>query len=201
LPHPSILKDFRGLIQKYFLEPLVLSRNPPRLDAMGVAVGLVVGLGTPVGLHSVAVGLCRLMFRFNLLAGLAFTWVCNPINMFPLYYIYYRLGSLLLNRPAEMNFVGFRELMDCTADQSYCWETVAEFAKLGQDLVIRWLVGAEVLAIIFGTVGYLVTYRIQANRCRRAADRLGIGYAQYISDLETRAEVSPAPSFRNGQKD
>ncbi len=170
------------------MEPLVLSRNPPWFDARGVAVGLFVGLGTPVGIHTAVVALMRLVFRFNFPVGLAFTWVCNPLSIFPLYYFCYWLGSVLLGRARTMDFEVFSRLMHPVTDKAYFWEAVSEFLSLGQDLVARWFVGALTLGAISAILGYAITYAIRVNRCRREAGRLGIGYEQYVAGLERPSE-------------
>jgi hypothetical protein len=41
-----------------------------------------------------------------------------------------------------------------------------------------------ILAVIFGILGYVVTYKIQKERCRKAAERLGTEYEEYIRQLE-----------------
>jgi uncharacterized protein len=149
---------------KKFVEPLVSSANPPWFDARGVSIGLIIGLGTPIGAHTVVLVLLRFVFRFNLLAAYAFSWVCNPFNMIFVYYGYYWLGSVLLHRPFNMDFHVFRKLIDPIAEQGHFWETLAEFAQLGEEILVRWLVAAVLFAIIFGILGYLITYRIQKKR-------------------------------------
>ena len=191
---PAFLKQVTELVKKHLLDPLIRSKNPPGIDARGVAVGLLVGIGIPVGAHTAVVGLLRLLLRFNLLAGFAFTWVCNPFTIFPLYYFCYWLGSLLLGRPIDMSFEAFRALMHSTVNQEYFWGTLVEFAKLGQGLLVRWLIGAGVVAIISATAGYVITLRIQTIRCQKVADKKGLGCAQYIELLEKQLDRTKEPA-------
>ncbi|MEW6347598.1 MAG: DUF2062 domain-containing protein [Thermodesulfobacteriota bacterium] len=179
-----------AFLRRHFVEPLAISRNPPWFDARGVAVGLFVGLGTPVGIHTVAVALMRLLFRFNFPVGLAFNWVCNPFNMFPLYYFYYWFGSVLLGKAPTMEFEVFRRLMDSVTDRTYFWEEFAGFLQLGQDLLLRWTVGALVVGVVSAVLGYLITYGVQARRCRREAEKSGMGYEEYVRGLEEPLSVS-----------
>jgi len=176
----------RGLFSKYFVEPLVLSRNPPWFDARGVAVGFIVGFGTPIGSHCVATLLLRSVFRFNLIVALAFTWVCNPFNVIFLYYGYYFLGSIILGKPS-MDFEVFRQLLDPIAQKSYFWEVLQGFMQLGKDLLLRWTIAATVLAAISGTLGYVITYRVQTARCRLRASKMGVKYEMFLKEMEDRA--------------
>ncbi len=183
----KLLSRFGRILYEHFIEPLVRFKYPPRLDARGVAAGLVVGFGVPLGGHIVTLTLLRLLFRFNFPAAIAFTWVCDPFNVIFVYYGYYCLGSLLLGRPLEMNFEVFRTLVSPIADRAYFWEHVSAFMSLGQDLLTRWFVGAETLAVVSGVLGYVITYKIQLVRCRRAAKKMELKYEDLIGHLETKA--------------
>ncbi|HMK37224.1 MAG TPA: DUF2062 domain-containing protein [Desulfomonilaceae bacterium] len=171
----------------FFVEPLIGSKDPPWIDARGVAIGLIVGFGTPVGAHTAAVCLLRLAFRFNFIAALAFTWVCNPFNVAFLYYGYYHIGSTVLGRPAALDFHVFEKLILPIADKSHFWEALSEFTQLGEDLLLRWSVAAVLLAVIFGAIGYAVTYHIQKKRCKKAAKQMGIRYEKLVKLLETKS--------------
>lgn len=69
-------------------------------------------------------------------------------------------------------------------DKTYFWEALAAFADLGCEIVVRWTVAAVILATVFGILGYVVTFRIQEKRCRRAAEELGIAYEHFLEGLE-----------------
>jgi uncharacterized protein len=182
----TVLNWFRSKLYSHLLEPLVGSRNPPWFDARGVAIGVIVGFGTPVGAHTAAVCLLRLGLRFNFVAALAFTWVCNPFNVIFLYYGYYHLGSFLLGRSPSMDFHMFERLILPIAEKGHFWETLAEFMQLGEDLLLRWFVAAVLLAVISGPIAYVVTRYFQTQRCKRTAKKLGIKYEKLVEDLETQ---------------
>ena len=95
----GIWEKWRTWVRKYFLEGFVGSMNPPWFDARGIAVGLAVGFGVPLGGQIVVLALLRTLFRFNSVVAFAFTWVNNPFSIIPLYYGYYYFGARLLNRP------------------------------------------------------------------------------------------------------
>lgn len=182
----GLWKRGRRFLYDRFLGPLIFSKHPPRFDATGVCIGLVVGLATPVGAHTVAVALLRLVLRFNFVVALAFTWVCNPFNVFFLYYGYYVLGSIVLGEPISMDFEVFRNLLHPVADKAYFWEAVAEFVQLGREMLVRWTVAAVLLGTVFGVLGYVITYRIQKNRCLKAAKKMRMAYDAYIEELERK---------------
>jgi uncharacterized protein len=179
----------REIIRRNIVDPLVFSRHPPRFDAVGVSLGLVIGFGAPIGGHVLGLGLLRLAFRFNFILALAVSSVVNPFNIIPLYYGYYWLGSIVLERPVAMNFEVFRKIMNPVLDKGYFWEVHTAFIQLGWEILVRWVVAAAILAVVFGTLGYVITFRIQKKRCMRKAQVLGIQYENYLEDLERNAHT------------
>ncbi len=59
--------------------------------AGGVAVGMFCGL-VPGPLQMLSAALCAVVFRVNLPVAVIVTWYTNPITIFPLYYLAYKLG-------------------------------------------------------------------------------------------------------------
>jgi uncharacterized protein len=176
--------------RKYFIEPFTTSRNPPWFDARGVAVGLFIGLGIPVGIQMMVLGLLRLLFRFNTIIAFACTWVNNPVSIIPMYYGYYCLGSLMLGRQVIMSSADFQTLIRPMLYPEYFWHSAQAFVYLGWDIVVRWLVAALTVSATCGLIGYLTSYRLWMKRCRRKAKCLGISYGELLSELEGSVEKS-----------
>jgi uncharacterized protein (DUF2062 family) len=178
-------RDFSGNpIKKYLVEPFKSSNNPPWFDARGVAFGLLIGFGIPLGAQMVFLGLLRLILRFNVVIAFAFTWVNNPISVIPMYYAYYVLGSLLLGKPAVMTLADFHDLMKPVLHAQYFWNSVHAFIILGADLLIRWFLAAVSVAIPAAVAGYFISHRVQRKRFRRKAEKLGITYRKLVQQLE-----------------
>jgi uncharacterized protein len=177
-----------GRLRKYFLAPLLSSSNPPWFDARGIAAGLAIGFGIPVGAQMLCLGIARFLIRFNTLVAFAFTWVNNPITLIPMYYGYYYLGSLILGRSEMMTLEGFHQLMDPITRSGYFWQSLRAFAHLGADIVFRWAAAAVVVAILSGILGYAVGYFVQSRRCIRKAQRMGISYEKLVAELEQSVE-------------
>lgn len=171
-------------IGRHVFKPFRESTNPPWFDARGIAVGLAVGFGIPVGAQVAVLALLRLLFKFNSLAAFAFTWVNNPLTIIPLYYGYYYLGSLMLGRPISLTGEGFRMMMMPILHADRFWYSVTEFARLGGDVLLRWSLTAILLAAVSSVFGYVIGLVIQKAHCRRKAVQLGIAYEKLVQDLE-----------------
>ncbi len=178
----------RSKFRKHFIEPFISSRNPPWFDARGVAVGLFIGLGIPVGTQMMVLGLLRLLFRFNTIIAFACTWVNNPVSIIPMYYGYYCLGSLVLGRQVIMSAEDFQTLMRPMLYPEYFWHSAQAFVYLGWDIVVRWSVAALIVSATCGLIGYLGSYRLWKVRCSRKAMQLGISYEKLLSELEGSVE-------------
>lgn len=187
----GLIRRIRVSFYQNLIEPLVSSKNSPSFDARGVSFGLIVGFLAPIGTHAIALCLLRFVFRFHFGIAFAFTFVSNPLNVVPLYYGYYYMGSRLLGKPVTLEFEGFEKLLSPVLSTTYFWEALSAFAALGYEVLLRWFVSAVVLSVVFGTLGYVVTYKIQVRRCKRAALRMGVDYAHYLEQLERNAETGP----------
>jgi len=147
-------------------------------------MGLIIGFLIPVGGQLFFLALMRSVFRFNYMVAAGFTFVSNPLNMIPLYYGYYWLGSVLLMEPVSLDFKIFQNVLTPVMEKEYFWESLSAFMTLGWGILIRWLVAAVFLSIFFGIVGYAGTYAIQKKRCRKAAQDLGLSLDEYLEILK-----------------
>jgi uncharacterized protein len=180
----------QGLLDKFrrrVVDPLRSSVHPPWFDARGMAVGLFVGFGIPIGAQMLFLALLRLLFRFNSVIAFAFTWVNNPITLLPMYYGFYCVGSIILGKSVIMNAEDFRNLMRPIMHAGYFVDSVRSFLYLGGDLLERWVVGALSVGSVSGTLGYILGYRVRKKRCRRKAHQLGTTYEDLVRNLEANA--------------
>ncbi|MFC1833437.1 DUF2062 domain-containing protein [Thermodesulfobacteriota bacterium] len=189
VPSSGILAILGRTLYNYFVGPLVMSRKPPWFDARGVAVGLFVGFGVPFGGQVMMLALLRLAFRFNWIIAFGFTWVTNPFSIIPMYYGYYRLGSLILNRPPVLTSEKFTEIIMPLLSMDYFWESLQGFAALGGDFMLRWFAAGLTIGILTAVVSYFVAHRFQSLRCRRRAKKMGLSYDRLLKDLETRLHI------------
>ncbi len=172
-----------------FLEALVRSENPPWFDARGAAIGLMIGLGVPIGGQMIVLALLRLCFRFNALIAFAMTWINNPLSLLPLYYGYYYVGSLILDRPVAMSVEDFQALLRPILYAGYFWGSVHAFLLMSWDILERWTVCAVIFSLVSGFLGYVVAHRIQKKRCEHRAREMGISYRRLVEQLENRIDA------------
>ncbi len=178
----------RSIFGRYFIEPFTGSNSPPWFDARGVAVGLFIGLGLPIGIQTVVLGVLRLLFRFNTIIAFACTCVNNPISIIPMYYGYYCLGSFMLEKHAVVSAEHFRSMMGPVLHAHHFWQSVEAFVYLGWDIVVRWFLAALIVASICSLIGYVASFRVWEGRCRTKAKKLGLTYEKLLAKLEEPME-------------
>lgn len=200
----SLLERYRTLTKKiydYVIQPLVTSCNTPHYDALGVSLGLIIGLGTPLGSHMLVLGLLRLVLKFNFIVAFGFTFVGNPLNVIPMYYGYYLLGSFVLGESASLSFENFQTTMNPVVESSHFWESILIFFRVGRTILIRWITAAVLLATVFGILGYVVTYAIQRKRLLRSALNLDIEYQDLVTKLRSKESKSNLRDSVSGKTD
>jgi uncharacterized protein len=159
------------------------SDNPPWFDSWGVAIGLAIGFGLPLGTQMLALGILRLIFRFNSALAFAFTWVNNPFSLIPMYYGYYTFGAAILNHHTVITAEAFRELLNPIITSDHFWELIPAFLSLGREIIMRWALGALVFGVLAGGLGYIICYRIRMRQFRRKVQAVGEMYEQVLDGL------------------
>lgn len=161
-----------GVVRRYLLQALSISGNPPKVDARGVGIGLLVALGLPVGTHTLALAMLRPLVRYNVGLAFAMTWVVNPFTILPLYWAYYCLGALFFNGSDTVNIQQFRQVLEPILHADHFLAGVREFLLLDLEILERWAIGATVVSIPLSAVGYVVTYSIQTRRRVARGDKI-----------------------------
>lgn len=105
IPEKHVIQKHDGLklIRGILHDPDIFHLTK-RSVAGGVATGLFICF-FPVPGHMLIAAVLAIMLRVNLPLAVASVWVTNPLTMPPIFYLEYRLGSFLLDRPARnVNF-------------------------------------------------------------------------------------------------
>lgn len=164
--HPSLLKRFfRKLIE------IVKQKDTPHRIALGMALGIFVGILPIMGIQMTIVALIALPLRGNLKAAVAGVWISNPITFLPMYWGYYKFGLLFFPSRA-ITLAEFKEIiiMAMRWNWSAIEESTDRIFAMGADILVPMWTGALILAFLFGIPTYFVTkwfviaYRARKNR-------------------------------------
>ena len=141
----------------YYLKFLRLQGDPHSL-ALGVAIGLFVGITPTLPLHTALIILFSWLLRGNFLAALiAATVISNPLTWLPQYYFSWRLGNLLL--PGYLSWPRIEALLGLLTSGLGFKQCLAPLKELGLDAIVVMLVGGVLLAIPFTCAGYILAFK------------------------------------------
>ena len=111
----SFFSRFIRLLNLKLIVPLKRSQHPPEYTAKGVLIGMMWAMTPLVGVQMTAVFLtwiaAKKFFKwdFSLPVALAYTWVTNVFTMWPIYYIFYATGKVMMGDFDISAFSAFAE--------------------------------------------------------------------------------------------
>jgi len=139
MPDPETIKKHKSLqfLGERLHEPNLWHLNR-RSVALAFAVGLLVAWIPTPGQMAIA-AIAAFYFRANLPLSVGLVWITNPLTMPPMFYFAYRLGLVIMRRPAP------------GADFEFSLDSV--MSGLG-DIWEPFLLGCLILGITSATAGY-----------------------------------------------
>jgi uncharacterized protein (DUF2062 family) len=148
--------EIRRTIRYYTLKLIRLRGNPQSL-AMGVAVGMLIGISPTIPLHTVAIiGVTLLMRVSTVSALLAATVVCNPLTMVPQYYLCWLVGDFIL--PGRLSWDRIKEVLSLITHESFM-DGMRTLSSLSLDAILVMMTGGFVIGIPAAIVGYYYSLR------------------------------------------
>ena len=139
-------KIFLNLIKRIrkFLTWLWNQEGSPSQRALGLAVGIFSGCFPFFGLQTLmGVFLAKILKGNTILAAFG-TWISNPFTYVPLYFLNYKLGSLILNKDRSI------------VDISHI--AINELWSQGWYLSSRLIIGSILMGLLTGVLGGIVLY-------------------------------------------
>jgi len=147
----------KRLARLYYLKVLRLQGDPHSL-ALGVAIGLFVGITPTLPLHTILIVSLAGLLRGNILAGLlASLAISNPLTLLPQYYFAWRIGDLLL--PGRLSWQRISDLLNRLTSGANFMDCFSAACGLGLDAIAVMLLGGILMAIPLGAAGYFLSYR------------------------------------------
>ena len=162
-PKRSIWQRLVRLTTYRLLIPIKRARHSPEYVARGVMVGMAWAMTPLVGIQMYLVFMTWLIARrffrwnFSLIIGCAWTWMTNVVTMFPIYYVFYVTGQMLLgnwdNVSGYASFVGL--LAETFGADLSLWETLERYGVfIIKDWGLAMAVGSLPWAALGGWLGY-----------------------------------------------
>jgi hypothetical protein len=142
---------------KSFYDRFLSLRGDPRTIAMGMAVGIFIGITPTIPFHTALIVLWSLLWKNNLTAAYLGSWlISNPVTIPILYLSQYELGRYLL---------GMTQAHPVLTDYS-----LRGILSMGWQITLPLMTGGIVMAPFFAIPAYFMTYRMVLSLRQKAND-------------------------------
>jgi len=128
-----------------FIDNAKTLQGDPHYVAMGMAIGVFIGITPTIPLHTVIAVALAFVLRGSKPAAIIGVWCANPITIPLFYWASYEVGMFLLGKsiPFDVNYKSIGELME-----------------LGLDVTVAMIAGGAILGILPGIAAYFITRKI-----------------------------------------
>lgn len=132
-------------------------QGDPHYVALGMAIGVFVGVTPTLPLHTAIALSLAFLFKASKPAAAIGVWIGNPLTIPAFYYGSYKVGMLLLGHDAPL---------------SGLQPSIHEMLKMGLDVTISMILGGALLGIIPAVAAYFVTFHLTRRiRLRRLSGK------------------------------
>lgn len=133
-------------LSKFFHNPIVWKFDMSRV-ALGVAIGVFVGIMTLMPFQMIIAALLSVFLRANLPTAVLATWICNPLTIVPITYFNYYIGNIVMGRDPSINVEAFNW------DYQHLWTS---FYNWLTHFGAAFFIGFPFVATACAVLGYLL---------------------------------------------
>jgi len=168
---------------RYYLFRVLRQHNSPEELAMGIAIGVFIGLAVPYGLQVAAIVLAACCFRrFNRIAALLGSLVTNPLTTPFVYLGYYGCARWLLQLAGRSG----RELRHL--DEDTIWAMLRYGGRFRDSLLAMGIV-ALTIGIVAAIAAYFISRPMIERYQRRRRERLAETFGRFMARAKALAHV------------
>ena len=146
---------------KYYWLKIVRLKGSPHDLALGIAIGIFVGM-LPIMPFQIALAVTlALFFKGSKITAALGTWVSNPLNWYFLYYFSYKIGAVILGL-SEKNR-GFSSVMGSIQSLNHgegFSVVMGEIAGVGSAIIVAFLLGGLILGLIVAPPAYFIFLKV-----------------------------------------
>ena len=154
-------KTLARLLRKHSIREFINNaktlQGDPHYVAMGMAIGVFVGITPTIPLHTVIAVALAFVLKGSKPAAAIGVWFANPVTI-PLFYgASYKIGMFLLGESIPF-------------DVKY--ESIGKLLQLGMDVTAAMIAGGVILGILPGITAYFITHKIFTKLRARKSDEI-----------------------------
>ncbi len=144
---PAVQPFFVGLKTRgrIFITRFKALQGDPHYIALGMGIGIFIGITPTIPLHTVIALTLALIFRGSKVAAAIGVWVSNPLTIPVFYLASYKAGRFFLGNVSPF------------VDKPH---SILELLELGMDVAFAMTVGGIIIGIPPGVAAYFITRKI-----------------------------------------
>ena len=186
-----------GRIFERVIKPILTSVSPVEEVALGMGIGVFIGLTPTVGIQMWIVFLIWLTFkylmgiRFDVIIGTAVVWISNPFTMFFLYYGFFVTGVSFLSsmgvKMVEVSFQSFYETLNHIVNNpaNSTLNIITQSTRfMFVDLGVPMLMGSLFFAVPLSIASYFATKTLLLKYRKYKAKQIGMDYETWRTNHE-----------------
>jgi hypothetical protein len=145
---------------KETLSKLTKLQGGPRYIAMGVAIGVFIGITPTIPFHTILAIIMAFILRGSKPAAIISVWISNPATIPFFYYASYKTGHLFLLETSEKPQLNLLlNALKSSTPLVEKWNIIETFFHHHFETACTILAGGVILAIIPAILSYFVTLR------------------------------------------
>jgi uncharacterized protein (DUF2062 family) len=149
--------NFSRQIRYFYIKFIRLSDDPHEL-ALGMALGIFTGMMPIMPFHMGLAVILAVIFKASKATAALGTWINNPLDMFFLYTLNYRLGALILGHTGQNR--AFSSVMESVQHGDEIKVIVGNIAGTAGIIIPSLLVGGFVMGAVFSLPSYFIFLRL-----------------------------------------
>ena len=152
-------------IERFLIYRILHVDDTPRRIALGLAIGIFVTWTPTIPCQMVLVVALSALFGANKLVGVPFVWISNPVTMWFMFWIDYRVGCAIIGSDAK-RISAFVEAINLTG--AWHERLLSMWNAFGQ-FFWELAIGSILVGLVSGLIAYFVTHRavVGYRRIRR----------------------------------
>jgi len=155
------------------LRGLARSSGTEHQIALGLGIGMFIGMLPIVGIQMVVSAGCATLARANRLAAILPVWLTNPLTIVPIYSFNYWIGWLLVGGPSLMDFR--QEFHKVIAPEKGMVEALKSLAAMGLETLLPLWLGCIIVGLVCAIptyfAGFAMVRDLRTQLAKRRAKR------------------------------
>ena len=140
---------------RYLYIRLIRLRDQPHELALGMAIGIFIGMTPTIPFHTVAAVALALVFKVSKITAAVGTWICNPLTVYPIYKYSYEIGSFVLR--FDQNKKILKPLMDAINNVQLL-DIATTMIGAGGKVAAAFLLGGMLFGIVISVPSYFLSF-------------------------------------------